>query len=383
MDFLIFLLGYVGLFVVVAVLAIISSSSSYLSQLSEKFKCFFLKVIYAVVPGFIIRLVSYSVDYVFNTRNHVMQLVFGLLVLGGNFILILDVLPLLYIFEPETNHILLPLVLLFTNAAAFHLSCTANPGHITPSNAAIYASLYKADGTMYTTGVECQTCRLVKPARSKHCRVCNRCVHRFDHHCIWTNNCVGAGNLRYFISFLLSLLMMLVNGAVMSTRAMVLLVQHFKLMETGYVDSFTGQMHPVTLPILIQHLFMQHPRCIFLITSLLMLMVLLGMFTLYHLYLLLNNQTTNERYKMASLQSNTSQQPRTHQVNKTAASLTADHNFNNTLTKNQELASAGSFYDKGIWSNIKEVFFPWSDLQIKKRNTASNFGHNKSKRKVC
>lgn len=47
----------------------------------------------------------------------------------------------------------------------------------------------------------CHTCRLVRPLRAKHCRICNRCVKHFDHHCPYINNCVGLYNRGPFLIF--------------------------------------------------------------------------------------------------------------------------------------------------------------------------------------
>jgi len=49
----------------------------------------------------------------------------------------------------------------------------------------------------------CVTCRITKPIRSKHCRDCDRCVYRFDHHCPWVNTCVGEGNHIQFVCYCL------------------------------------------------------------------------------------------------------------------------------------------------------------------------------------
>lgn len=57
-------------------------------------------------------------------------------------------------------------------------------------------------GVLVGRGQECSTCHVARPSRSKHCRMCHRCVRRFDHHCPWINNDVAEGSMRYFLGFL-------------------------------------------------------------------------------------------------------------------------------------------------------------------------------------
>lgn len=49
----------------------------------------------------------------------------------------------------------------------------------------------------------CHKCEGPKPPRAHHCRICNRCVLKMDHHCPWMFNCVGHQNHRYFMLFVI------------------------------------------------------------------------------------------------------------------------------------------------------------------------------------
>lgn len=57
--------------------------------------------------------------------------------------------------------------------ALYGVACVVDPGTLTARNVEAYASMYDQDGVLYSLR-SCGTCNIQKPARSKHCRVCNR-----------------------------------------------------------------------------------------------------------------------------------------------------------------------------------------------------------------
>lgn len=58
--------------------------------------------------------------------------------------------------------------------------------------------------SLYFKPYFCESCLIVASSPSKHCKLCEGCCSKFDHHCLFINKCVGLKNHRPFMLFLIT-----------------------------------------------------------------------------------------------------------------------------------------------------------------------------------
>ncbi|KAL1838907.1 hypothetical protein VTJ49DRAFT_2071 [Mycothermus thermophilus] len=148
--------------------------------------------------------------------RHPTVLIFYILLLSiGEYLYLPAAWPRLSTFHKTTGTLTILLPYLF-----LYLAASTDPGTITPANHPHEMARYPYDFTLFHPGIACPTCRHLKPARSKHCSVCKRCVARCDHHCIFINNCVGAANHHYFLLLLASTATLTAYGGYLGVQLM-------------------------------------------------------------------------------------------------------------------------------------------------------------------
>ncbi|ORX56725.1 ankyrin [Hesseltinella vesiculosa] len=119
---------------------------------------------------------------------------------------------------PDTAYMIVThlifMVSFFTAVYHFFIAVMADPGFIDnkPNRSEQQQVVWNlADDYKFDIRHFCVTCLIRKPVRSKHCKICNRCVAKFDHHCPWIYNCIGANNHRSFLIFVATMVIAIIT----------------------------------------------------------------------------------------------------------------------------------------------------------------------------
>lgn len=125
----------------------------------------------------------------------------------------------------------------------------------------------------------CPTCKIYRDSRAKHCRYCDNCVEKFDHHCPWIGTCVGSRNYRHFVGFILFTIALSMFSVVVCG---VNIARRFQTTNFFVYEAFLNSVGSIVLIVVTFIVFL----------SLLPLVI-------YHIQLITSNETTNENIRRA------------------------------------------------------------------------------------
>lgn len=233
------------------------------------------------------------------------------------------------------------------------LATITSPGQVKSNN----ETRFPNNQLIFFNNKICHTCNIIKPARSKHCSVCNKCFLLFDHHCIWINNCVGLRNYKWFMLYLISNINFLIYGGYLCYSAL-----NFKAIEWDLGLWATIQHHDSTK---VTGMFVILCFAFSIITL---------VFTLLHLRYIYLGVTTNEAdkwsdveylinsgllYKLESPIDDEIYAEKVYLQNGTGfMSLNSEKLFElegSDFVKIESIETdIDNIYDKGFWNNLKE-----------------------------
>jgi hypothetical protein len=269
---------------------------------------------------------------------------------------------LLLTMPPEThpNAVYFHGILAFGSWLAVYL---ADPGYVTQESITLLRNAYPCDGLLFQPGKMCKTCKLPKLPRSKHDRLIGGCVLRYDHYCGWTGNVIGLYNTNRFLFFLITHLTMLIHGALLCAELVYARILLF--IDGRYTYTPTNTIITRFQPMVA---FTAEPTlCLFLFVMLVSILVV-GGFLIYHVSLITRNITTSESFKWSPINEACRDYMAANNGRsygrKIRAEARAEATAKGTEFDESSIPLFGpdgmpiNIYDNGVFGNALEVMYP-------------------------
>lgn len=188
---------------------------------------------------------------------------------------------------------------------SFIMASFSDPGVIRQETLDGHLALYPPYQPLFPMR-QCGTCGFLKPARSKHVTLRhNACVARFDHWCIWLNNCIGLYNTRWFLALLISLTTVCFYSVWVAVYAVYIDMSQEGAWEMTFIDIQTGRLSSLSTSrsMLWQYLIGRYQGAVGIILFLCAAGFIVFGFTLLQMYRIMTGITTNEAFKLDEIHS--------------------------------------------------------------------------------
>lgn len=251
-----------------------------------------------ILPGPVKNAILFLYDYLVNKPNPVVQIFYLLLFL--TLFLVYYFSGINKYFPHKTisyNLVYVLYTIIFFSLYSFYLCSISDPGIIKKKNISFLKQKYPYDFLFNSEKTECKKCGFAKINRSKHCRICDKCIEKFDHHCIWINNCVGAKNMKYFLYFIFSHWVLVSYASFLGLLIFYYEIKEKKLFSQVFYDYETKQEIKATYITVYRYLLWKNYIFIASILMLISTSFFLIFFMYYQFKLIIKNLTSTEENK--------------------------------------------------------------------------------------